>query len=126
MHVRDEAQTEASTTPGSTPGCNKTVEESGPLGGAENESLIIAKVCDDLAQIRRMVDDLAHRDGPPTGRLWTRQDVAAYLQASLRFVDSLIADRALVPIKLGSLVRFDPAAVKAALKESARGRRGRG
>ena len=69
---------------------------------------------------QQTVEDAGADPSKPTVEpLWTRQDVADYLRCSLRFVDSLIADNALVGMQIGGLKRFDRRTVEAMAKGSA-------
>lgn len=80
-----------------------------------------------LACLTRKVEDLEEEvrtarerpaPSPDVEPMWTRQNVADYLQCSLRFVDSLIADNVLVGVQVGGLKRFDRRAVEAVVKGS--------
>lgn len=53
--------------------------------------------------------DLPRRDEP----LWTADDVAAFLRISTSMVYKLARGRALPAVKVGTLLRFDPEAVRA-------------
>lgn len=56
----------------------------------------------------------------PLEPLWTSQDVAAYLQASVSWVRKASSSGRLPCIRIGALVRFDPETIRA----WARGERG--
>jgi excisionase family DNA binding protein len=53
---------------------------------------------------------LAHE---PTAPLWTAADVARYLRSSLSFVYKVSEAGKLPCLRVGSLLRFDPEAVRA-------------
>ena len=90
------------------PDCTSSERVQAPSGAPTNEELMVA-----LAALSEKIDALS---APPKQEpLWRRRDIAAYLHCSPRFVDSLIADGQLIPIKLGSLSRFDPEAVRATI-----------
>lgn len=48
-----------------------------------------------------------------TDRLWTARDVARYLQASESWVRKASADGRLPCRRIGAMVRFDPAVIRA-------------
>lgn len=84
----------------------------GAVGG-DDVLLLVRHLVGKLEQMEAGMSRLLA--APPAESMWTRQDVARFLQCSERFVDSLIADKVIVPIKIGTLCRFDPEAVRAAL-----------
>lgn len=89
----------------------------------------------DLGNIQQALECLLNKIEVLEGRLdaiqgprplLTRQDVADYLQVSLRYVDGLIAERKIVPIRIGRVCRFHPDAVDAFVRNAAVGvRQGR-
>ena len=58
---------------------------------------------------------------PPDEMLWTAREVATYLRASISWVYKA-AERGELPcIRLGAMLRFDPAAIRAWLSSRAAG-----
>lgn len=114
--------------------------EGGPVADASsdvttNEINVTREGQSDLENIQqalecllRKIDALEERLDATQGPrpLLTRQDVADYLQVSLRYVDGLIAERKIVPIRIGRVCRFHPDAVDAFVRNAAVGvRQGR-
>ncbi|MCA0267878.1 MAG: helix-turn-helix domain-containing protein [Bacteroidetes bacterium] len=58
----------------------------------------------------------APSEEPPVAEIMSRKDVAAYMKMSLRYVDGLIKEGKLVPIRLGNRVRFSRKTVDAFLR----------
>jgi len=54
---------------------------------------------------------------PP--QLLTRKEVAELLNISLRHLDTLVASRELVPIRIGRSVRFRPKSIEDFIEEAA-------
>ena len=99
----------------------KTLEETGLMDLAQSNPEEVLRCL-----VRLLGKELGEHPAASKDSLWTRQDVASYAQCSIRHVDAMTADKKLVPIKMGRLSRFDPAAVKAAFAKTTRARRGRG
>jgi excisionase family DNA binding protein len=58
-------------------------------------------------------NDMIESNGPPAEALWDAGDVARYLKASRSYVYKAAEAGALPSLRIGSMLRFDPARIRA-------------
>ena len=95
--------------------CGEVAEQRDEISGLRDEIAGLRGEVSKLEGELRRSDEKAEAK-PSVEPMWTRQNVADYLQSSLRFVDSLIADNQLVGVQIGALKRFDRRTVEALVR----------